>query len=753
MTNVKHITLKAFALTLLALIPGVGFAQTVGGVWQALGPGPSQNGQVENIVNREVVGAVNALAPHPSNADILYAGGANGGIWRTLNATADSPSWVRLTDRQRSMSVGSLELDPTDANAQTLLAGSARTSSLNSLGGALTGLLRSTNGGANWSVLGQAELASRAIVGLAPRGAIIVAATNGGLFRSSNTGSSFALASGIPAENISDLAGDPLVLSRLYAVSNGAARGIYASSDTGATWTKVSDAAVDAVIVAGRKVELAVGRSNNIFAAIVGSTGRLADVAYSSNSGDTWSLLGVPTTVERNGAIFGAHAGGQGNLHLSIAADPIDADIVYIGGDRQPTFGEGQAGDPGFPNSLGARDFSGRLFRGDASLPLAMRWAALTHSGTNNNSSPHADSRDMAFDAAGNLLESDDGGVYKRTSPANAAGRWLSVNGSLQITEYHGIAYDSVADRVIGGAQDTGTTEQISLANRVFNSVSTGDGGVPAVEDRSSAVLSTRYSSFQRLLAFRRRTFNAANVVQAQTFPAFVLLNASPAMAQQFYSPIAVNEASGLRLLICADNGIYESFDQGSTITRISTTVITQFAGRPIVYGVSANPEFLFTASGTGLFLRTAALAVPAQIGTSVASVRDVTVDPDAPTRLFAIDVSAVSFSSNGGTSFANVTGNLGSFDPGELRSMAFVPSATDDALVVASDRGVFAAFNSSGFASWVHLGTDLPNVPVFELEYDAADDVLIAGTLGRGIWKLQPAINLAELFRDGFEN
>ena len=47
---------------------------TVGGPWAAQGPGPATDGQVENIPNMEVVGAVHVLAAHPTNADILYAG-------------------------------------------------------------------------------------------------------------------------------------------------------------------------------------------------------------------------------------------------------------------------------------------------------------------------------------------------------------------------------------------------------------------------------------------------------------------------------------------------------------------------------------------------------------------------------------------------------------------------------------------------------------------------------------------------------
>lgn len=147
-------------------------------------------------------------------------------------------------------------------------------------------------------------------------------------------------------------------------------------------------------------------------------------------------------------------------------ADPSNSELVYIGGDRQPYFSEVSGGGSFFPNSLGALDYSGRLFRGDASAVEGSVWAPLTHVGTAGSSAPHADSRELAFDAAGNLIETDDGGVYKRTNPQSAAGDWTSIIGDLQSTEYHGLAYDAVSDIVIGGAQDTGTTVQLVPAIR-----------------------------------------------------------------------------------------------------------------------------------------------------------------------------------------------------------------------------------------------------------------------------------------------
>ncbi len=740
----------------------------VGGAWVDLGPGPSHAGQVEGITNREVVGAVNAIAPHPSNADILYVGGVNGGIWSTANATAAAPTWTRLTDTLGSQSIGSLEIDPTDATRQTLLAGTARSSSLGGVGGAHIGLLRSTNAGGSWSVLTGGTLNNVAIVGVAGRGATIVVATAQGIFRSTDTGGVFtqisgAVGSGIPLGATSDLSGDPTNTARLYTAVRGATPGLYRSTDTGVTWTKVSDAAIDAVIAAGNgspRIELAVGASGQVFAAIVsgvpGATtnGRLADVFRSADGVTGWTSLGVPTTTEEGAVTFGVHAGGQGGTHLSIAADPTDANIVYIGGDRQPYFGEGVPGSQlFFPNSIGANDYSGRLFRGDATQPPATRWLPITHLGAANNSSPHADSRDMAFDAQGNLLESDDGGIYKRVSPKLPTGAWFSLNGNLQTTEYHGIAYDAVANRTIGGAQDTGTTEQRNTSTRIFDSVSTGDGGDPVVEDRSSTTESTRYTSFQFLQQLRRRTFNASNQLLATAFPARTPINGSVAITAQFYCPLAVNDADGLRLLIGAQNGVFESLTRGDTVERVATVQMNGVRGSPVVYGVPGNADLIYFGSTTGLFLRTALATGVQQVNTLATTVSDVAIDRDAPARLFALTATTVHFSSNSGALYGNITGNLlTSFTPGTLRSMAFI-AGTDDALIVGTDRGAYVAFDSTGFATWAQLGTGLPNVPVFELEYDVTDNVLVAGTLGRGAWSLNAPTGLPNLiFRGNFE-
>ncbi len=223
--------------------------------WVAQGPAGSINGQVEGMgaQNNPVVGAVNAVLADPSNANVLYAGAVNGGIWKTTNATSANPTWTPETDFAPSLSIGAMAFDVSDTSSQTLIAGIGRFSSLSGLGGPRTGLLRSTNGGTSWTPI-NGGLSGDNVTGVAEVGSTIVAAVNIadsftygniGIFRSTNGGTSFTQissgnpsslgANGLPGGRCYDLAQDPQNSNVLYAAIRDATtlNGIYKLTNTG----------------------------------------------------------------------------------------------------------------------------------------------------------------------------------------------------------------------------------------------------------------------------------------------------------------------------------------------------------------------------------------------------------------------------------------------------------------------------------------------------------------------------------------
>ncbi len=744
--------------------------------WVSEGPAPNTNGQVEGIQDGEVVGSINAVAAHPTDANIVYVGGTNGGIWRTDNAMDASPSWTRQTDRQLSNSIGALAFDPLDATNNTLVAGIGRYSSIGRRGGERLGIMRTTDGGNNWTLIdGGGQLVGCNIKGVAARGPVIViavdAATGGsplcgtGIFRSTDTGATWAqVTNGLPTGPSFDLVGDPVDTDQLYTniTGAGAMNGIFRSDDAGASWTRVSDAAIESAITgATNNLEMATGVADSIFIVVVNS-GAASNVFQSTDAGGSWTAMDTPAI---NG--LGSHPGGQGSIHLSIAADRTDSNIVYLGGDRQD-----------FPNIIGANDFSGRLFRGDVSQLPGSQWVHLTHDntlgpaggGTASDSSPHADSRDMAIAANNILIEVDDGGIYRRTSPLDDTGDWFSMNGNIATTEFHAVSYDGLNSIILGGTQDTGTPQQEEPLNPVWDSVTTADGGVTLADDSSTANTTFRFASTQFLGGLTRRSFDDNNVFQGASGVSRTPLDGDPALTAQFYTPMKLNSVNGLRMIFGGGNSVYESLDQGDTVRVVGAGIrVNQVGRQPIAYGANGNEDVLYVGGsddpvggvpGDRVFVRTTPDPDPLVMsatypGTGTGRlVADIVIEPNDANTAYVIDSQRVYMTDDAGATWSEITNNLGSFDFVNLRAMIYVDNGMDVALVVGADRGVYAAFASESFATWSTVGSGLPNVPVYDLEYDQDQDLILAGLLGRGAWTLTPTTPLDEtFFTDGFED
>lgn len=772
----------ATALPALAVDEAGNGPKGLGGAWTAQGPAPILGDLVKVAPDNSVEGAIHALAPHPTLPNVLYIGAVNGGVWVTFNATDTVPTWHRLTDHQLSQSIGALEFDPTDPNHRTLVAGPGTYSSFAD-GGDLAGLLRTNDAGGTWKRLtGGGVMVGKCISGLAPRGKYLVASvavnynfpfqfSEVGIFRSADGGATFTQisqgngrATGLPGGLTHDLVGDPqrpnrLFTSVVFADRVGGRNGIYRSDNTGATWTKVSTPEVDAFLQTGiaSNVEFAVTRPNSVFVAIVDRF-TLAAVFHSSDGGTTWTKMDLPQTIE-NGVPFGIHPGEQGDVHLSITADPTNPNIVYIGGDRQPARNEG---DPNatraqFPNSIGSTGFWGRLFRGDASKPKGSQWVHLTHSntlgapggGTASGSAPHVDSREMAFDAAGNLIEGDDGGVYKRTRPRSNKGDWFALNGNLQVTEFHDLVLDNLSNILFGGSQDDDVDVQDTTGSLDWGFLLYGDGGDVDVDNTSTPDRSVRYTSVNFFRNFNSTVWDKDNNFLDFAFPALTVLDDGDPLVPQFYTPVRMSAGDPHRLAIGAVNGIYETFDGGDTVQETAPGIrINSFGYEGVAYGSLANPDALYiggsddpdTFPGSKLWVRLA--APPAPLVQSVSypgthPIRGIAIDPHDANHAVVVDSVALFRTTDGGVTWSTITGDLHRFNPSVLRTVAFVTTPLGDALAVGANRGVYIATARSGFAVWHRVGNSLPTAPVMNVRYDSKSDRLTAGLLGRGAWTL----------------
>jgi hypothetical protein len=123
--------------------------------WVLYGPKPLDSTGTTNNAYRygTVSGRVSAggLAVDPTNANVAYAGFVAGGVWKTTNLSAASPTWTPLWDDKDfvTQSAGAIEIDPTNNNV--VYVGTGDFDANDQFG---AGIMKTTDGGATWTQLG-----------------------------------------------------------------------------------------------------------------------------------------------------------------------------------------------------------------------------------------------------------------------------------------------------------------------------------------------------------------------------------------------------------------------------------------------------------------------------------------------------------------------------------------------------------------------------------------------------------------------
>ncbi len=323
---------------------------SISGAWVSQGPSRIRAPSTAETANdgaSEYVGALHTILAHPTNADIVWVAGVNSGIWKTQNATATAPNWVPLTDDQASLSIGAMDLDPTDTSSDTIVAGFGRYSSFAQEGGLLNGAIRTTDGGSTWTHLTDSLLDSESVSGVAARGATIVLSAHnqdsafgqGGLFRSTDTGATWTKidggSAGLPTTSILDMVGDPNTSNRLYVTTIN--DGVYRSDDTGATWTRISTTEQNNIFALPgvNNAEMSVASNGRLYVAIL-ERGQPVSIMFTDNPGDatpTWTAMDIPTVPGQDDAgVSITDASNESPIVITTSSAHGLKDFVYVSG-------------------------------------------------------------------------------------------------------------------------------------------------------------------------------------------------------------------------------------------------------------------------------------------------------------------------------------------------------------------------------------------------------------------------------------
>ncbi|AVP96742.1 hypothetical protein C7S18_05805 [Ahniella affigens] len=693
--------------------------------------GPTRATYAENGGSLSVTdsGRVNDIVTDPANASIIYVGFSGGGVWKT---TDGGSTWSAKTETLGSLAVGSLTMDP--ANSSTLYLGLG-----DPFDGTGIGVSKSTDGANTWStpvLLGDSSKVIDIEV-VANNSAIILAATDKGLYRSTNSGASFSkvtIATGQTGDpkvwSLASGGGANFVLSleALPAATTGTTDGqIWRSADGGATWTKATGV-TDTAGVGRITVASAPSLRTTMYAMAAipnaASTSDLSNLFKSTDGGATWTGIGKSGSTYKSYSNTNSESsnlatllGGQGWYNHAVVVDRSNASIAYFGG--QLLLAKTTDGGSTY------RQVSNWLAQ--FSLPYV-----------------HADFHAAHVASNGSLFVGTDGGIFRSTDSGTTFTHTLNIGIASHLVYQVG---SSTANRnaVIAGLQDNGTRVR-ETNTAVFNQEIGGDGfGCNVNRANANQMLGSLY--YNRIQKSTDAGLNFTSACSGIT-------ECNNSSTGVFITRIVpwLGDTTGNTVFTFSKSKAYKSTNYAGSWTALGTTGMLTSGAQIRQIGVaptSVNTIAVVT-SGGGASITTNGGTSWTAIGTNLAnngsSLSHVSFDPTNASVMYVASVAPDATkthlwkSTNGGGTFTAID-SLASGFPNGVPVNSIHPDPTNGSyLYAATHLGVYRS--TDGGTSWARFGNGMPLVNVTDL-YIAPDASLVrAATFGRSVWELQPAAN-----------
>ena len=718
--------------------------------WTSLGPQPGVNLNAGSAQSNSS-GRVTSIVVDPtSGGQTVFAGTAGGGVWKSTNG---GTSWTELTDTQASLAIGAMTISQ---DGQTIYAGTGEDNfNADALPGA--GVLKSTDGGASWTLLGASALGGKHVGGMAidknTSGStqVVLASTDGGLYRSTDGGTTWTLNTMIPTlltgaggntpgGGLFEVWEDPNNPAQFWITAGDSCfteqAAVLTSSDDGATWALAGGGFAPG----GGRIALGLGNNAGTtvaYAATADCKGDLTSIQTSLNGGTSWTSQGAAAGT---GLINYFDLGNaQGNYDNFVAVDPHNYLNAVFGGVTVLTTTNGGTSFVDAENPYG-----------EAGMPQG---------------NTHPDNHAAAFygTTAGFFYLGNDGGMWKTAMSMGGTGQdadWNNLNATLNTIQfYHGAALD--ATHVFGGAQDNGSMGLFPGGSTApgWLEYGGGDGGWVALDPTSSNIFfETPDKIYSESTSAPLAYTNAAGPCdQAKTLPAC-------SQPTDFTAPF-VMDPTNPQHLYAATNHVYATTTGGvpqSGWTSISPDLTTGTGGDHVTTMVD-NGGTIMTASGNGKVEMTtnngaswSDISTGTALPTPMAGqfvigdghwIGGVAFNPGNPNEAWVgiagVGVQHVWHTTNAnagaGTTWTAVDmGAQGIPTNQAVLSLSYDPASSK--LIAGTLNGVLVCTGCTGAASsptWAAPGSGLPNTAVFDVNVSTDGTALYAWTHGRGAWSL----------------
>lgn len=483
-------------------------------------------------------GRMTDMELHPTNNKIVYAAAAGGGVWKSSDGGA---SFNPIFD-EHIQSIGCIAIDPSKPD-NNIWVGTGETWTRNSVSMG-DGIYKSTDGGQNWKNMGLPKSDRISSIILDPKdsntvwvgvlGALWGDSDDRGIYKTTDGGATWTKTFSVDNKTgCSDLIMDKNNPNIMYASfwefrrsgwsfsSGGTQSALYKSTDGGKTWNKIHSG----------------------FPA--GKLGRIAITIAPSNSNILYSVL--ETEKAENNGLYRSDDAGANWKHLN-----SDFGLVV-----RPFYFSRITVDPKNPDIVVKAGLSGSISRDGGKTFKSL-------------GNMHSDIHDIAFDIndSNRLYCATDGGVYRSWD----GGGTMEMVSNIPTSQFYHVSIDDKTPyNVYGGLQDNGswygpTKSPGGIENRDWTRIGFGDG-FRVIKHPTKNII---YSEMQGAENVWRYNTDSEELITIQP----LAVKGEPKLRFNWNAPMEVSKKQTDRFYM-GSQFVHKSEDMGLTWTKISPDLTT----------------------------------------------------------------------------------------------------------------------------------------------------------------------------------